>query len=183
MAGWRQLRPETPARPRLRPVRGFWASPISLMVAEKSGFHLADQGTPEALKQFADKMTAQAMQSMQDLGTTSTGTGRRRLGKAPRTTGRGGNREVAVAFECVMVYDSVAAAETATATGSITMIPGNRAKSEPLKVRIRVMPCVRMAATRRASKRDAAVAVVGDDAAASHSSYKAGGSGSKRNAF
>jgi hypothetical protein len=45
---------------------------ISLLVAEKSGFHLADQGTPEALKQFADKMTAQAMEAMQDLGTTST---------------------------------------------------------------------------------------------------------------
>jgi uncharacterized membrane protein YqiK len=52
--------------------QGLMGLLISLLVAEKSGFHLADQGTPEALKQFADKMTAQAMEAMQDLGTTST---------------------------------------------------------------------------------------------------------------
>jgi uncharacterized membrane protein YqiK len=38
---------------------------ISLMVAEKSGFHLADEGEASTLKTLADRLTQQAMDAMQ----------------------------------------------------------------------------------------------------------------------
>src|SRR5262249_4951886 len=39
---------------------------ISLMVAEKSGFQLADGGPSSALQEFADRMAKQAMDAMQN---------------------------------------------------------------------------------------------------------------------
>jgi uncharacterized membrane protein YqiK len=54
------------------PGQGLLGMLISLMVAEKSGFQLADTSGMGALKEFADKMTREAMESMQQATVTST---------------------------------------------------------------------------------------------------------------
>jgi uncharacterized membrane protein YqiK len=45
---------------------------INLLVAEKSGFHLSDSGGTSALQEFAEKMTREAMESLQQAATAAT---------------------------------------------------------------------------------------------------------------
>ncbi len=47
------------------PSQGLLGLLISLLVAEKSGFQLSETGGNQALKEFADRMTKEAMESMQ----------------------------------------------------------------------------------------------------------------------
>jgi hypothetical protein len=51
------------------PSQGLLGMLISLMVAEKSGFQLSEDASSGSLKEFADRMTRQAMESMQQATT------------------------------------------------------------------------------------------------------------------
>jgi len=53
------------------PGQGLLGLLINLLVAEKSGFQLGDAGGLDSLKEFADRMTRDAMQSMQQASVTS----------------------------------------------------------------------------------------------------------------
>jgi uncharacterized membrane protein YqiK len=51
--------------------QGLLGTLISLMVAEKSGFNLAEGGAPSVLQEFAERMAKQAMESMESSMTTT----------------------------------------------------------------------------------------------------------------
>jgi uncharacterized membrane protein YqiK len=53
------------------PSQGLLGLLISLLVAEKSGFQLSETGGNQALKEFADRMTKEAMESMQQASLTT----------------------------------------------------------------------------------------------------------------
>jgi uncharacterized membrane protein YqiK len=55
------------------PSQGLLGLLISLMVAEKSGFQLSEDASTGGLKEFADRMTRQAMESMQQAATETNG--------------------------------------------------------------------------------------------------------------
>jgi len=52
------------------PGQGLLGNLISLLVAEKSGFHSADNGEISALKEFADGMTRQVMEALKENAST-----------------------------------------------------------------------------------------------------------------
>ena len=65
------------------PAQGMLGTLISLLVAEKSGFQLQDDGSLGGLREFADRMTREAMESMQQTAVAGTPAPAALEGEAP----------------------------------------------------------------------------------------------------